>query len=102
MLYRLDYTDGMAVRDPIFGGDCLSYHMTTARRCGTEAAKTAGVPVVITRISGAGQMKATLVANPDGTFSRPPGSRAASAREDCIGGGARTCWCSPCRASRQT
>lgn len=102
-LYRLDYLDGEntePVRDPVIGGDLLTRHMTTARSRALQISGDVDRPIQISRISGAGQMKVTLVVDPDGHCRRPAKSKPV-AREDCTRGTGRPCFCSPCRAERK-
>ncbi len=104
MLYRLDYLndDGSQepVRDPILGGDFICRHMTTARARATTVATRDERRVQITRIVGAGSMKATLVIGPDGTATRPSGTRAVE-RENCTRATDDPCFCTACRADRR-
>lgn len=109
-LYRLDFlndddTTAEAVRDPILGGDLLTRHMTTARKRAIETAEREGRAILITRIHGAGQMRACLRIMADGTPKRPSGT-VAPEREDCARLDSRrpnrTCFCSVCRAERDT
>ena len=102
MLYRLDYHDGTreAVRDPVIGGDLITRHMATARSRAIELSERDDRPIQISRISGAGAMKPTLIVNPDGRCSRPAGTKA-PAREDCKRDSGQPCFCSPCRAERR-
>lgn len=103
MLYRLDYLNedgstGEAVPDPILGGDFLCRHMTTARSHAMPLAKVNGRAILVTRIGKAGQMRPSLVIQPDGTATRPGGM----AGEDCKAGkGQGACFCRNCRASRR-
>ena len=100
-MYRLDYlSSGAAVKD-FTGRDFLCQHMKTAREQAAIFAIKGAEAVLITRIGKSGVLKATLVARPDGTFARPPGSKAANEREDCKAGTGETCFCSPCRAARR-
>ena len=99
MLYRLDYLTedgsiGRAVLDPILTRDYLSRHASTARRAAIQAAAESGDPVLLTRISGAGNMKPTLVIFPDGKCSPPKGMDSGHDAE------ARICFCRNCRAAR--
>lgn len=103
MMYRLDYMSGKTftpVKD--FGGrDLLCMHMATARNAASEHAEIFKKPVLITRIGKSGALKPSLVANPDGSFSRPPDSMPVNEREDCKAGTDVPCFCSPCRAARR-
>lgn len=111
-LYRLDYVrdadgrDLAAVRGSDLGilptGDVLTRHMTTARQRAIQAAALADCPVLITRISGGGRMKGTLIIGPDGRGKRPPGMAAASGTRECRAGtGLGACFCDNCRAARR-
>lgn len=101
-MYRLDYLNAGPVTD-FTNRDYLCKHMATARNVASERAQLMSRQVLITRIGKAGSLKPTLVANPDGTFSRPPGSEPVSEREDCKAGNAEglACFCTPCRAARR-
>src|ERR1043165_3125074 len=109
-MFRLDYiqSDGRTIA-PVLGsevgilptGDVLTRHMTTARGHARRAAELSGKDVLITRIVGAGTMKPSAVVHPDGSGSRPPGTRAANPREDCKRASGERCWCSACRAERR-
>lgn len=102
MLYRLDFhPDGVAVHDPLLGGDYLARHMSTARAYAAVAAGEERRDVLVTRIGKGGHLKATLIIHPDGSASRPPGSKPVSERDDCKKGSGQTCFCSPCRAARR-
>jgi hypothetical protein len=102
MLYRLDYFDGSreAVRDPVIGGDLITRHMATARRRAIELSERDDRPIQISRISGAGLMKPTLIVNPDGRCSRPTGTKPTTEREDCKRERG-ACFCTACRAERR-
>lgn len=102
-LYRLDYlnADGSkaeGVPDRI-GQQFLSRHMATARSWATERAAEDQRAILVTRIAGAGAMKSTLVVNPDGSCTRPPGSKTAD--PNCRCGTGRTCFCPNARAARR-
>lgn len=103
-MYRLDYMSGEAlspVKD-FTNRDLLCMHMATARNAASERAQTFKKPVLITRIGKSGVLKASLVAHPDGSFTRPPDSKPVNEREDCKAGvEGVTCFCSPCRAARR-
>jgi hypothetical protein len=113
-MYRLDYidSDGRTIA-PVLGSeiarlslgasnrDVLTMHAATARKYAREAAELSGRDVLITRIVGAGTMKPSAVVHPDGSGSRPPGTRAANPREDCKRATGEHCWCSACRAERR-
>jgi hypothetical protein len=106
LLYRLDYCDGdqpEAVLEPLpwIGGDLIARHMKTARTRAIERAAKAGRPIQISRISGAGLMKPTLIVEASGRCRRPPTSEPMTPREDCVRDSGRACFCSPCRAERR-
>lgn len=102
MLYRLDYhPSGAAVQDPLLMRDYLAHHMATARAYAIVAAGEQGEDVLVTRIGKAGALKPTLLVHPDGSASRPPGSRPVSERDDCKKDSGQTCFCAPCRAARR-
>lgn len=109
-LYRADYigTDGkvtgsVKARDvgrfsPSTSGDLLTRHMQTIRPQASLAARRAECDVLITRIIGAGRMKGTLIATPDGGFRKPEGTRTTDRGGDHKDSGA--CFCAACRADR--
>lgn len=106
-MFRLDYltVDGENL-EPVkdfSNRDYLCQHMATARNVASEYAALHNKPVLITRIGKSGALKPTLLANPDATFSRPPGSAPINEREDCKAGSAEgaVCFCTPCRAARR-
>lgn len=106
LMYRLDYltVDGKENLEPVkdfTGRDFLCQHMATARNVAGERAELFTRPVLITRIGKSGALKASLVAHPDGSFTRPPDSAPVNEREDCKAGTDVTCFCSPCRAQRR-
>lgn len=77
-LYRLDYLspDGVAtpVYDPLWPGNWLSRHASYARETAIRIAQETGAIVQVTRISGAGAMKPTLLASGEtGRCHRPKG-----------------------------
>jgi len=99
-LYRLDFLadDGStaeAVRQPVIGGDFLSRHASTARAAAIQAAAEDGRAVLMSRISGAGLMRPTLVIEPDGRCKPPAGMNSAHDSD------ARVCFCAACRAQRR-
>lgn len=105
-MFRLDYlnpdgTTDEPVVDVIMGGVFFRRHMATARQYASTTAQLTDRAILITRIVKAGQLKPSLVALPDGSFQRPPGSRPASEREDCRRDSGLPCFCSPCRAARR-
>lgn len=108
-LFRLDYCDANGTTTgPVLGSDIgilpggvvLTRHMTTARARAIHAADLAKSDVLITRISGGGAMKPSLVIRQDGTGKRPPGTRTANG-PDCVAGTGRSCFCANCRAGRR-
>lgn len=111
MLYRLDYIDTNGkTTGPVQGWhvglatgrtDVLTRHAQTARTHATNAARRAEVPVLVTRIGKAGAMKPSFIVHPDGSSTRPPGTRAADPREDCKRSTGQRCFCTACRAERR-
>lgn len=98
-LYRMT-DDGLhAVKN--FDSIYICAHMATARSVAENVAVWIQESILITRVGKNGALKPTLVANPDGTFSRPPGTEPVSEREDCKAGTDEVCFCSPCRAERR-
>lgn len=96
-LYRLDYVDGEPVEAIPGIGVFLSHHMMAARRFALTRADLDGRAIQITRINDAGQLKPTLIVNPDGTCSKPPGVDGG----DCRAESGVTCFCANCRAQRR-
>ena len=99
-MYRLDYADtGEAVREPLLDRDYLARHMQTARAKAVATARHHSRPILISRISNAGNLRPSLVIEPSGRAHRPPSTKAVS-REDCRRE-TGPCFCSPCRAERR-
>lgn len=72
-LYRLDYQHQDGSETPVsslIGGDFLTRNSTAARERAITRARESLMPVTITRITGAGRMKRTFTAQPDGRFTR--------------------------------
>lgn len=67
-LYRLDRADGSAVRDLL--GPVLIRSAADARTRATADAVSSGQSVTVTRISGAGRLRAMYSIDPTGRYSR--------------------------------
>jgi hypothetical protein len=71
-------------------------HMRTARNTASKCAELSNLPVLVKRNG-----TPSLLALPDGSFPRPPGTVPMNEREDCKAATGERCYCSPCRARRR-
>jgi hypothetical protein len=113
-LFRLDYIDTNGkVTGPVRGrdigvltlaassDDILVTHMQTARRHALDAARRAECDVQIAGIIKGGIIKPRLIVRPDGSASKPHGTRAGRTQDECKRDSGERCFCPACRAERR-
>jgi hypothetical protein len=113
-LFRLDYIDADGtITDPVRGSDIevltlaassediLTYHMTKAREYAKDAASAYNTSVQIAGIIKGGVIKPRLIIHPDGSATRPGGTKPGREQDDCKAQSGQPCFCPPCRAKRR-